>query len=164
MTGQRETPAHGTAAPTRPPRTPPSLPSSHPSQPSPRVGRSPAEDGPAGPGSASGAGGDGEVVRASDATFRDLVLNADVPVLVKFTAAWCGPCRALTPVLAEIARERAGELRVVELDVDHDPGTQSAYGVLSTPTLMLFRGGEPVHSLVGARPKRRLLQELDAVR
>lgn len=96
----------------------------------------------------------------TDATFADEVLGSDLPVLVEFTADWCAPCRMIAPVLAEIAAEEADRLRIVQIDVDTNPETQSAYGVLSMPTLMVFRGGEPVKSMVGARPKRRLLQEL----
>jgi thioredoxin 1 len=96
----------------------------------------------------------------TDATFADEVLAAGLPVLVDFTADWCPPCRMVAPVLAQIAAERAGELKVVSLDVDANPVTTAAYGVLSMPTLMLFRDGEPVRSLVGARSRARLLQEL----
>ncbi|MEV6805186.1 thioredoxin [Streptomyces sp. NPDC051132] len=100
------------------------------------------------------------VGQVTDATFADEVLNSDLPVLVDFTADWCGPCRQISPVLAAIAQEKAGELKIVQLDVDTNPETQAKYAVLSMPTLMVFRGGEPVKSLVGARPKVRLLQEL----
>lgn len=103
------------------------------------------------------------VISVTDATFADEVLNSDIPVLVDFTADWCPPCRMIAPVLAEMAVEEAGRLKIVQLDVDENPRTQSAYGVLSMPTLMVFRNGEPVKSMVGARPKRRLLQELDDV-
>jgi thioredoxin 1 len=96
----------------------------------------------------------------TDDTFAAEVLDSDLPVLVEFTADWCPPCRMIAPVLAEIAVEEADRLRIVQLDVDTNPATQAAYGVLSMPTLMVFRGGEPVKSMVGARPKRRLLQEL----
>ena len=99
----------------------------------------------------------------TDATFAAEVLAAGLPVLVEFTATWCPPCHQIAPVLEELAREEAGRLRIVALDVDANPETTAAYGVLSMPTLMLFRAGEPVRSLVGARPKRRLVQELSDV-
>ncbi|MEU5027121.1 thioredoxin [Streptomyces milbemycinicus] len=100
------------------------------------------------------------VVTVTDETFQREVLESGLPVLVEFTASWCPPCRMIAPVLAEVAREEAHRLKVVELDVDANPGTTAAYGVLSMPTLMVFRDGEPVRSMVGARPKRRLLEEL----
>ncbi|MEV4437432.1 thioredoxin [Streptomyces sp. NPDC049577] len=100
------------------------------------------------------------VTVVTDDTFEDEVLASELPVLVEFTAAWCGPCRQIAPVLKELATEEAGRLRIVEIDVDTNPRTQAAYNVLSMPTLMLFRAGEPVKSLVGARPKARLLRDL----
>lgn len=96
----------------------------------------------------------------TDADFDSEVLAAGLPVLVEFTADWCGPCRQLAPVLSAVAEEEAGRLKVVQLDVDSNPEVMVRYGVLSMPTLMVFRDGEPVKSMVGARPKRRLLQEL----
>jgi thioredoxin 1 len=96
----------------------------------------------------------------TDADFAAEVLGADLPVLVQFTADWCGPCRQLAPVLRDIAFEEGDRLRIVQIDVDRNPETTVAYNVLSTPTLMVFDGGEPVRSMVGARPKRRLLEEL----
>ncbi|MER5752722.1 thioredoxin [Streptomyces sp. NPDC002088] len=103
------------------------------------------------------------VAEVTDEDFEAEVIGSDLPVLVQFTADWCGPCRQLGPVLRDIAFEEGDRIRIVQLDVDRNPQTTIAYGVLSTPTLMVFRAGEPVKSMVGARPKRRLLEELSDV-
>ncbi|MFV2120563.1 thioredoxin family protein [Streptomyces sp. Act-28] len=95
----------------------------------------------------------------TDADFATEVLSADRPALVEFTAKWCGPCRRLAPVLEQVAEEYADRLDVVALDVDTNPEAVSRCAVLSTPTL-LFEDGEPVRSLTGALPKRRLLRAL----
>lgn len=95
-----------------------------------------------------------------DAHFDTDVLEADRPVLVEFTAAWCPPCRVMAPVLAELATERE-DLRVVALDVDANQATAARYDVLSMPTFVLFDRGVPVRRLIGSRPKRRLVRELD---
>lgn len=99
----------------------------------------------------------------TDLDFDTEVLGANGPVLVEFTADWCGPCRQLGPVLSAVAREEKDRLKVVQIDADSNPGTVTRYGVLSMPTLMVFDGGKPVKSMVGARPRRRLLQELEDV-
>jgi thioredoxin 1 len=99
------------------------------------------------------------LTEVTDATFADEVLRSPVPILVEFTADWCGPCRMIAPVLAELAAEET-RFRIVSIDADTNPETVAAYGVLSMPTLILFRAGEPRKSLVGARPKRRILAEL----
>ncbi|MER8012659.1 thioredoxin family protein [Streptomyces griseoluteus] len=96
----------------------------------------------------------------TDANFEAEVLGSGLPVLVQFTADWCGPCRQLAPVLKDIAFAEGDRLKVVQLDVDRNPATTLAYQVLSTPTLLVFQDGEPVRSMVGARPRRRLLEEL----
>ncbi|WP_137995068.1 thioredoxin family protein [Streptomyces vilmorinianum] len=103
------------------------------------------------------------VTEVTDADFDTEVLGARLPVLVKFTADWCGPCRQLAAVLGAIAAEEPDRLKIVQLDVDRNPEITVRYGVLATPTLMVFHSGAPVKSLVGARPKRRLLQELEDV-
>ena len=96
----------------------------------------------------------------TDATFEEQVLRAKGPVLVDFWAEWCPPCRALAPVLDEIAREQADKLTIVKLDVDENQGVPTHLGVLSFPTLILFKDGQPVKQLIGARPKGALMREL----
>jgi thioredoxin 1 len=101
-------------------------------------------------------------IDTSDARFTTDVLESDAPVVVDFHAVWCGPCRVMSPVLAELAEERP-DVRFVKLDVDDNQQTAVRYGVLSMPTLMVFRGGEPVLRLVGARRRSRLTAELESV-
>src|SRR5262249_38265218 len=96
----------------------------------------------------------------TDASFDAEVLRADRPVLVEFTADWCPPCRMLAPVLAAVAADEHERLTVVQIDADTNPVTVLRYGVMAMPTLMLFRDGEPVRSLVGARTRSRLMQDL----
>jgi thioredoxin 1 len=103
------------------------------------------------------------VAEVTDADFEAEVIGAELPVLVEFTADWCPPCRQMAPVLSSLAAEESARLKVVQLNVDTNPLTTNAYRVLSMPTFMVFRGGEPVRSMVGARPKRRLLEELSDV-
>jgi thioredoxin 1 len=98
----------------------------------------------------------------TDDNFAAEVLESDRPVVVDFNATWCGPCRVMTPILEELAAER-DDVRFVKLDVDSNQTTAARYGVMSMPTFMVFDGGEPVLTLVGSRPKRRLVEELSAV-
>ncbi len=89
----------------------------------------------------------------TDETFNQEVLKSDTPTLVDFWAVWCGPCRMVAPVVDEIAREQAGKLKVMKLDVDENQNTAMVYGVMSIPTLILFKNGQPVERIVGFRPK-----------
>ncbi len=102
------------------------------------------------------------VPATTDDRFVADVLESEQPVLVDFWAAWCPPCRAMRPVLAALAAER-DDLRIVSLDCDAQQETAMRYGILSMPTFLLFRGGEPVMRVVGSRPKARLVRELEAV-
>lgn len=97
-----------------------------------------------------------------DKTFTDEVLLSDLPVLVDFWAAWCPPCHQIAPVLDKIAAERSGKLRIVKMDYDANPETPSQYRVMGLPTMIMFAGGRPVASFVGAKPKTALLRDIDA--
>ncbi|MBV9467479.1 MAG: thioredoxin [Solirubrobacterales bacterium] len=103
----------------------------------------------------------GSVTEVTDNNFQAEVLEAEVPVLVDFWAPWCGPCRMVAPVVEEIAKERADELKVVKLNTDENQNTAVQFNVMSIPTLILFRHGQPVKTVIGAYPKRRLESELE---
>jgi len=100
-----------------------------------------------------------EIKQVSEASFESEVLKAEQPVLVDFTAVWCGPCRMLEPVVKELAQSWTGKVKIVKLDVDGSPNLASDYGVMGGPTLMLFKGGEPVQRVSGYQPKDRLVQK-----
>ncbi|MHB0867774.1 MAG: thioredoxin [Thermoleophilia bacterium] len=102
-----------------------------------------------------------DILEVSDANFETDVLKASTPVLVDFWAPWCGPCRQMTPVMAEIASEYAGKLQVVKLNVDENQASAAAYDVLSIPTMILFADGEMKKRLIGALPKKKLLSEIE---
>ena len=97
----------------------------------------------------------------TDATFDTEVLGSDLPVLVDFWAEWCPPCHRIAPVLDELATEYAGRARIVKVDADTNPAVVRRFGVMSMPTLCMFRGGELVSQVVGARPKAMLRAQID---
>lgn len=96
----------------------------------------------------------------TDATFEQRVTQATGAVLVDFTADWCPPCRVLAPILDEIAREQADKLTILTLNVDEEPRVAGHFGVMSFPTLILFKDGQPLKQIIGARPKGSLMREL----
>jgi thioredoxin 1 len=104
-----------------------------------------------------------EVQQVSDESFDKEVLQANLPVLIDFWAPWCGPCKAIAPVVAELAKEYDGKLKVVKMNVDDNPQTPSKYGVRGIPNLILFKGGQVKDQIVGAVPKAQLVKAVSQV-
>jgi thioredoxin 1 len=105
----------------------------------------------------------GKAVEVTDSTFEQEVLQSTQPVLVDFWAVWCGPCRAVAPIVEELAGEYEGKLKVMKLDVDDNPRTAVTYGVQSIPTLLVFKDGKPAERIIGAVPKKVIVDKLQSV-
>ena len=101
-----------------------------------------------------------KVITGTDANFNSEVLNSDKPVLVDFWAPWCGPCRMVAPVVEEIAGEMSEQIKVVKVNTDENVATASSYGIMSIPTLGIFKGGQLVDAVIGAVPKQHLVSKL----
>lgn len=104
-----------------------------------------------------------EITEVTDATFDQEVIRSPLPVLVDFWAPWCAPCRAIAPIVDELAKEYAGKLKVAKVNVDHNPEAATRYGVRGIPTLLLFQNGEVKDQIVGAVPKQVLVKAVEAV-
>lgn len=100
-------------------------------------------------------------MQVTDADFDSVVLKSDLPVLVDFWAPWCGPCRALAPVIEELGEEYAGKVKIVKMNVDENPATPAKYGVRAIPTLVLIKKGETIEQITGGMPKANLISLLN---
>ena len=104
-----------------------------------------------------------DLLKFTDQNFKSEVLDATVPVLVDFSAVWCGPCKSLAPIVEEIAREYAGRVKVGKLDIDEDRETPTRFDVMAVPTLIFFKGGKELAKITGLRPKAAIKEQLDTL-
>ncbi len=102
-------------------------------------------------------------ITVTDATFDNEVVKSEMPVLVDFWAVWCGPCRMQDPILEEVAKDYEGKIKIAKLNVDENPNTAAKYGIMSIPTLMLFKGGQIVKQMIGVQGKETLEEEFKKV-
>ncbi|MBI5643851.1 MAG: thioredoxin TrxA [Deltaproteobacteria bacterium] len=103
----------------------------------------------------------GNIVDVTDSNFETAILKSDIPVLVDFWASWCAPCKAIAPIVEEIAKDYGGRVRVAKMNVDENPSTPGKYGVRGIPTLILFKNGQIVDQVVGAVPKNQIKSLVD---
>ncbi len=101
-----------------------------------------------------------DVVHLKDSTFQTEVLKSDVPVLVDFWAVWCGPCKAIAPMVDELATQYKGKVKIAKMDVDHEQQTPQQFGIRSIPTLLVFKNGRVVDTIIGAVPKSKIEESL----
>jgi thioredoxin 1 len=104
----------------------------------------------------------GHPTDVTDSDFEEQVVNADTPVLVDFWADWCAPCKMIAPIVEELAEEFDGKVKFTKLDVDSNPKSAMTYGIRGIPTLLIFKGGQPVDQIVGAVPKKALKSKIEA--
>ena len=104
-----------------------------------------------------------EAINVGEQTFDKVVLQSEIPVLVDFWTAWCGPCRMVAPVLDQIAAEHEGKIRIVKVNVDEEPALAAQYRITSIPAMKVFKGGEEVREIIGAMPKQQLEEQLEGI-
>jgi thioredoxin 1 len=105
----------------------------------------------------------GNPIHVDDSSFDETVIKSETPVLVDFWAPWCGPCKAVAPILEELANDYNEKVVIAKLNVDEAPQNASKYGISAIPTLLIFKNGEPVHSIVGYKPKPELKKVIDEI-
>ncbi len=101
-----------------------------------------------------------DILQVTDDTFEDEVVQSDLPAVVDFWAAWCGPCRMVGPVVEELANEYQGKIKVAKMDVDQNRQTPARFGIRNIPTLIFFKGGEVANTIIGAQPKSAIEEEI----